>query len=114
MAGGVCIPARSFNWRAGNDGRPWTATLPALQRLHDFGIGPCSELVRRAVALVTDNCRWEHAGQSFFSGEVGPCINGRTVAEFILACEKLEVPNYAVYDLTWDSDSKRRLIELYD
>jgi hypothetical protein len=36
--------------------------------------------VRRAVALVRDHCRWEHAGQPFFSGEVEPCINGRTVA----------------------------------
>jgi hypothetical protein len=31
------------------------------------------------VALVRDHCRWEHAGQPFFSGEVEPCINGRTV-----------------------------------
>ena len=38
------------------------------------------ERVRRAVALVRDHCRWEHAGQPFFSGEVEPCINGRTVA----------------------------------
>jgi hypothetical protein len=36
--------------------------------------------VRRAVTLVRDHCRWEHAGQPFFSGEVEPCINGRTVA----------------------------------
>jgi hypothetical protein len=36
--------------------------------------------VRRAVALVADHCRWEHAGQPFFGGEVEPCINGRTVA----------------------------------
>jgi hypothetical protein len=35
--------------------------------------------VRRAAALVRDGCRWEHAGQAFFSGEVEPCINGRTV-----------------------------------
>ena len=40
--------------------------------------------------------------------------SGMTVAEFINACHKLEVPNYAVYDLTWDSDPKRRFIELYD
>jgi hypothetical protein len=32
------------------------------------------------VVLVRDNCRWEHAGQPFFAGEVEPCINGRTVA----------------------------------
>ena len=29
--------------------------------------------------MVAANCRWEHAGQPFFSGEVEPCINGRTV-----------------------------------
>jgi hypothetical protein len=29
--------------------------------------------------LFTSYCRWEHAGQTFFSGEVEPCINGRTV-----------------------------------
>jgi hypothetical protein len=29
--------------------------------------------------MVRENCRWEHAGQPFFSGEVEPCINGRTV-----------------------------------
>jgi hypothetical protein len=35
--------------------------------------------VRQAVARVRDQCRWEHAGQPFFSGEVEPCINGRAV-----------------------------------
>jgi hypothetical protein len=78
-AGGACFPARSFNWREENQGQPWTATLPTLQLLRDFGIDPCSDRVRRAVAMVRDHCRWEHAGQPFFSGEVEPCINGRTV-----------------------------------
>jgi hypothetical protein len=78
-AGGACFPARSVNWRAENQGQPWTATLPTLQLLHDLGVDPCADRVRRAVALVRDNCRWEHAGQPFFSGEVEPCINGRTV-----------------------------------
>jgi hypothetical protein len=50
-----------------------------LQLLVDFGIDPTSEIVRGAVAEVRDNCRWEHAGQRFFDGEVEPCINGRTV-----------------------------------
>ena len=78
-AGGACFPARSFNWREENQGQPWTATLPTLHLLHDFGIDPSADKVRRAVALVRDHCRWEHAGQPFFSGEVEPCINGRTV-----------------------------------
>ena len=77
-AGGACFPA-NYNWRAEGKGQPWTSTLPTLQLLWDFGIDPSSELVRRAVAEVRDNCRWEHARERFFSGEVEPCINGRTV-----------------------------------
>ena len=76
-AGGACFPAQSFNWR--KEGQPWTATLPTLQLLCDFGVDPCSNRARQAVALVADHCHWEHAGQPFFSGEVEPCINGRTV-----------------------------------
>jgi hypothetical protein len=78
-AGGACFPAPSFNWRAENRGQPWTATLPTLQLLHDFGVDQRSDQVRQAITRVRDNCRWEHAGQPFFSGEVEPCINGRTV-----------------------------------
>jgi hypothetical protein len=78
-AGGACFPARSLNWRAENQGQPWTATLPTLQLLHDLGIDASAERVRRAVTRVGQHCRWEHAGQPFFSGEVEPCINGRTV-----------------------------------
>ena len=78
-AGGACFPARSSNWRAESQGQPWTATLPTLHLLHDFGIDPSSERVQRAVALVREHCRWEHAGEPFFKGEVEPCINGRVV-----------------------------------
>ncbi|MGH9106436.1 MAG: hypothetical protein ACRDZX_11505 [Acidimicrobiales bacterium] len=34
---------------------------------------------RRAIRLVAENGRWEHAGQRYFDGEVEPCINGRTI-----------------------------------
>ncbi len=78
-AGGACFPARSANPPGENDGQPWTSTLPTLQLLYEFGIDPTSARVREAVAQVRDRCRWEHAGQAFFSGEVEPCINGRTV-----------------------------------
>lgn len=78
-AGGACFPARSlYQWDKKQE-QPWISTLPALQLLHDFGVDPNSERVRRAVTLVRDGCRWEHAGQPFFSGEVEPCINGRAV-----------------------------------
>ena len=79
-AGGACFPSRRLYAFDRKPGQPWISTLPTLQLLHDFGIDPNSEQVRRAVDLVRDGCRWEHAGQRFFSGEVEPCINGRTVA----------------------------------
>ncbi len=78
-AGGACFPARFFDESGQYQGQPWTSTLPTLQLLHDFGVPPGHEPVRQAVALVEAHCRWEHAGQPFFSGEVEPCINGRTV-----------------------------------
>lgn len=79
-AGGACFPAR---WSPSDEpewprAQPWTSTLPTLHLLHDLGVDPRAERVRGAVALVRDHCRWEHAGQPFFSGEVEPCINGRT------------------------------------
>ena len=77
-AGGACFPA---DFRGDfSAGQPWTSTLPTLQLLRDLGIDPAAEQVREALRLVGDNCRWEHAGQPFFAGEVEPCINGRTVA----------------------------------
>ena len=78
-AGGACFPSRSISQTYTSPGQPWTSTLPTLQLLHDFGVDPSSQRVRRAVTQVREHCRWEHAGQPFFSGEVEPCINGRTV-----------------------------------
>lgn len=77
-AGGACFPA---DFRGDfSQGQPWTSTLPSLTLLREFGVDPSAPVVRDAIALVEANCRWEHAGQRFFDGEVEPCINGRTVA----------------------------------
>jgi hypothetical protein len=81
--GGALFPARRGEFAGspfGEDGsQPWTATAYSLTQLQDLGVDPRCDRVRRAVALVRDNCRWEHAGQPFFSGEVEPCINGQVV-----------------------------------
>jgi hypothetical protein len=53
--------------------------MHTLQTLQIFGLDPSSVSARRAVALVAENGRWEHAGQRYFDGEVEPCINGRTI-----------------------------------
>ena len=75
-AGGACFPA---GYAGGEPGQPWTATMHTLQTLQLFGLDPASPSARRAVALVAENGRWEHAGQRYFDGEVEPCINGRTI-----------------------------------
>jgi hypothetical protein len=74
--GGACFPA---SWAGGEPGQPWTATMHSLQTLQLLGLDPASQPARRAIGLVAENGRWEHAGQRFFDGEVEPCIDGRTI-----------------------------------
>ena len=83
--GGALFPRRRERSVEGDSseqiqGQPWTATEPTLSLLREFGVDPSNQRVRRAVAQVAAHCRWEHAGEPFFAGEVEPCINGRTVA----------------------------------
>jgi hypothetical protein len=74
--GGACFPAA---YTGGEPGQPWTATMHTLQTLQILGLDPTSEAAIRAIGLIAENGRWEHAGQRYFDGEVEPCINGRTV-----------------------------------
>lgn len=72
-AGGAYFPAQidhsdtddgsDDNDDSDDDGQPWTATTHSLLLLRDFGVDPQCDQVRRAVALVRDNCRWEEGGQ---------------------------------------------------
>jgi hypothetical protein len=74
--GGACFPA---GFTGGEPGQPWTPTMHTLQTLLILGLDPAGGAARHAIPLVAENCRWEHAGQRFFDGEVEPCINGRTI-----------------------------------
>src|SRR3989475_8289967 len=74
--GGACFPA---SYSGDEPGQPWTATMHTLQTLQLLGLDPASQSARRAIGLVAENGRWEHAGQRYFDGEVEPCINGRTI-----------------------------------
>lgn len=77
--GGALFPSLSRRSADEPKGQPWTATAYSLLLLRDFGIDPHLEQVRRGMALIQQHCRWEHADQPFFSGEVEPCINGMTI-----------------------------------
>jgi hypothetical protein len=77
--GGALFPGpidRSQGPAQFGEGQPWSATAYSLMLLHDFGVDPDNDRVRRAVELVKKNSHWEYAGEPFFEGEVEPCING--------------------------------------
>src|SRR3954467_8487993 len=63
-AGGACFPAHHLDSDE-NHGQPWISTLPTLQLLHDLGVDPSSERVRRAIDLVREGCPREHDAQQF-------------------------------------------------
>jgi hypothetical protein len=67
-------------WGGGTLFPEWTSTTHTLLVLRYMGLDPTSPQAGRAIALVRDNAKWEHAGQAYFSGEVEPCINGKAVA----------------------------------
>ena len=66
-------------WSREQEHQPWTATANTLVLLRELGVDPHRDDVRRGVALIKDQSRWENAGQPFFTGEVEPCINGMVV-----------------------------------
>ena len=67
-------------WSGGAYFPEWTSTTPTLQLLRQFGVDPAADEVRRAIARVRANSRWEHENEPYFEGEVEPCINGQAVA----------------------------------
>lgn len=60
--------------------------MHVLTLLQNFGLDPESEQARRAVGLVRDRVTWQGCGpeechqNTFFQGEVEPCINGQVAA----------------------------------
>lgn len=76
----LALQAPDGQWGEGTCFPEWTSTMNTLRLLQIFGPDPASDEARRAVALVRENSRWDHASQRFFDGEVEPCINGRAVA----------------------------------
>ena len=60
--------------------------MHVLMLLRDMGLDPASDQARRAVDLVRDRVTWngcgprECEGNTFFQGELEPCINGQVAA----------------------------------
>ena len=75
-----------------------------------FGIpaydGPTSRRIRK---LIEGNPKRGRSGTRFAQYNTG-----MTVQDYVHACAALKIPNHALFDITWDTDPKRRFIELYD
>ncbi len=69
--GGTCFPA---SYTGGRPGQPWTATMHTLQLL---GLDPASGSARRAIGLVAENGRWEHAICRFAGAGEASRLEGR-------------------------------------
>jgi hypothetical protein len=66
--------------------RGWDSTMHVLMLLRHLGLDPAGEHARRAVNLVRERVTWQGCGpqecdgNTFFDGEVEPCINGQVGA----------------------------------
>jgi hypothetical protein len=64
----------------------WDSTMHVLMLLRELGLDPAGDQARRAVSLVRDRVTWQGCGpqecdgNTFFEGEVEPCINGQVGA----------------------------------
>jgi hypothetical protein len=64
----------------------WDSTMHVLSLLREMGLDPASDEARRAVGLVREGVTWRGCGppeaddNSFFAGEIEPCINGQVAA----------------------------------
>jgi hypothetical protein len=63
--------------------RGWDSTMHALMLLRELGVDPAAGQARRAVDLVREQVTWRGSGpeefedNTFFEGEVEPCINAQ-------------------------------------
>ena len=82
----LALQADDGRWGGAAWNRGWNSTMHVLMLLRDLGLDPASEQARRAVGLVRDRVTWQGCGpeecdgNTFFAGEVEPCINGQVGA----------------------------------
>ncbi len=73
-------------WGGAAWNRGWNSTMHVLMLLRDFGLDPASPEARTAIDRVRSGVTWRGSGppecdnNSFFAGELEPCINGQVAA----------------------------------
>jgi hypothetical protein len=82
----LALQAPDGRWGGAAWNHGWDSTMHVLSLLREMGLDPASNEARRAVGLVRDRVTWHGCGpreaddNSFFAGEVEPCINGQVGA----------------------------------
>jgi hypothetical protein len=82
----LALQAPDGRWGGAAWNRGWDSTMHVLWLLREMGLDPSSGAARRALDLVRERVTWQGCGpeetqnNSFFDGEVEPCINGQVAA----------------------------------
>ena len=82
----LALQGADGRWGGAAWNRGWDSTMHVLMLLRDMGLDPASDQARRAVDRVRDQVTWkgcgprECDGNTFFQGELEPCINGQVAA----------------------------------
>lgn len=79
----LALQGADGRWGGATWNRGWNSTMHVLMLLRDLGLDPASAQAKHAMELVRDNVTWKDCGppecenNSFFAGELEPCINGQ-------------------------------------
>ncbi len=82
----LALQAPDGRWGGAAWNRGWDSTMHALTLLREMGLDPASAEAQRAITLVRERVTWRGCGppetedNTFFAGEVEPCINGQVAA----------------------------------
>jgi len=82
----LALQGADGRWGGAAWNRGWNSTMHVLMLLRDMGLDPANDKAGRAVELVRNRVTWkgcgprECDGNSFFAGELEPCINGQVAA----------------------------------
>jgi hypothetical protein len=82
----LALQAPDGRWAGAAWNRGWDSTMHVLLLLREMGLDPDSDEARRAVGRVSERVTWRGCGpqeaddNTFFAGEVEPCINGQVAA----------------------------------
>jgi hypothetical protein len=82
----LALQAPDGRWGGAAWNRGWNSTMHVLWLLRLLGLDPASAEARRATSLVRDHVTWKGCGppecdsNTFFDGEIEPCINGQVAA----------------------------------